>query len=145
MQEGDVFNVIKIRESLDAMKRRYGENGYINFVATPNTEVDDSTRRISLIFELDQGKQFRIATVDVHGLDPGREATLLSKLHPGDFFRNSVVADAVLSLAPGLSDEDLQKSFSLRKNEKSGTVTITVDASHQASAASQPEAELDEP
>lgn len=64
LQEGDVFNVAKIRESLDAMHRRYVENGYINFVTTPNTEVNDATQRISIIFELDQGKQFRISKVE---------------------------------------------------------------------------------
>jgi outer membrane protein assembly factor BamA len=129
------------------MKRRYAENGYINFVATPSTEVDDSTRRISLIFELDQGKQFRIAKVEVQDLDPGRKAALLSKFHPGDIFRNSEIEEAVQSLAPGLSlsNEDLQKSFSLYKNEKSATVTIVVDLSHQASAESQPETDLDDP
>jgi outer membrane translocation and assembly module TamA len=81
LQEGDVFNVVKIRESLDAMKRRYGENGYIDFVATPVTEVDDTTQRISLIFEFDQTKQFRIDALEMHGLDPSREAALTSKLH----------------------------------------------------------------
>lgn len=147
LQEGDVFNTTKIRESLDAMKRRYGENGYFNFVATPNTEVDDSTRRISLIFEFDQGNQFRISNVEVYGLDPAREAILTSKLRAGDIFRTSVFEDAVQSLAPGrsLSNEDLMKSFSLRKNEKSATVTIIVDLNHQASAESQPETELDDP
>jgi outer membrane protein assembly factor BamA len=147
LQEGDVFNVTKIRESLDAMKGRYGENGYINFVATPNTEVNDSTQRISIIFEFDQGKQFRISQVEVHGLDPGRGAALRSKLHPGDIFRKSVIEDAMQSLAPGLglSDEDLQKSFSLRKDEKSGTVTIIVDRGHQRSAESQPGTDMDEP
>jgi outer membrane protein assembly factor BamA len=81
LQEGDVFNVVKIRESLDAMKRRYVENGYIDFVATPVTEVDDTTQRISLIFEFDQTKQFRIDALEMHGLDPSREAALTSKLH----------------------------------------------------------------
>lgn len=129
LQEGDVFNVARIRESLDAMHRRYGENGYINFVATPNTEVNDATQRISLIFELDQGKQYRIGQVEVHGLDPRREAALTSELHPGDIFRNSTVEDAVQSLAPGISADDLKKVLSLHKNEKSGTVAITVDFS----------------
>ncbi len=145
LQEGDVFNVAKIRESLDAMHRRYVENGYINFVTTPNTEVNDATQRISIIFELDQGKQFRISKVEVHGLDPGREAVLLSKLHPGDIFRNSAVEDAVQSLAPGLSADALRESLRLHKNEKSGTVAITVDLSRQTSPESQPETDLDEP
>lgn len=145
LQEGDVFNTTKIRESLDVIKRRYGENGYINFVAAPVTEVDDSTRRISLIFDLDQGRQFRISNVQVHGLDTGREAALLSKLHPGDIFRNSAFKDAVQSLAASLSDDDLYKAFSLRKSEKSATVTIIVDLSHQSSAESQPETDMDEP
>ena len=145
LQEGDVFNVAKVRESLDAMHRRYGESGYIDFVATPVTEVSDSTQRISLIFELDQGRQYRISQVEVHGLDPGRELTLLSKLHPGDIFRKSVVEDAVKSLAPGLNlgDEDLQKSVSLRTSQKSDTVAIIIDLSHPTTATSQPDPDPD--
>jgi outer membrane protein assembly factor BamA len=89
LQEGDVFNVTKIRDSLDAIHRRYIEYGYFNFVATPVTEVNDSKQRISLIFELDQGKQFRISKVEVRGSVPGSEAKLISKLHPGDIFKPS--------------------------------------------------------
>jgi len=127
LQEGDVFNVTKIRDSLDAIHRRYIEYGYFNFVATPVTEVNDSKQRISLIFELDQGKQFRISKVEVRGSVPGSEAKLISKLHPGDIFKPSVVEDSVRAIAPGLSDEELKKALSLRKNEKTGTVAIIVD------------------
>jgi outer membrane protein insertion porin family len=145
LQEGDVFNVTKIRESLDAIARRYGEYGYINFITTPVTEVNDSTQRVSIIFELDQGRRFRISKVEVHGLDPGKEAVLASRLHPGDIFRNSLVEDAAKAMAPDLSDDELKKALNLRKDEKNGTVAIIVDLSQRPSPESESETELDEP
>jgi outer membrane protein assembly factor BamA len=42
LEEGDIFNVTKIRESLDAMKKLYSSFEYINFAATPITDVDDA-------------------------------------------------------------------------------------------------------
>jgi outer membrane protein assembly factor BamA len=70
MNEGDVFSAAKIRASLDALNHSYRSNGYIDFVAEPLIDVDDSHQRISLIMELDQQKQFRLGKIEVFGLDP---------------------------------------------------------------------------
>jgi outer membrane protein assembly factor BamA len=127
LQEGEVFNVTKIRDGLDAMRSRYKEYGYINFVTTPITVMNDATQRVSVTFELEQGKQFRIGKVEVHGIDPGRAAVLASRLHPGDIFRNSMVENAVKAMAPGLSDDELFHMLSLRKDEKEATIAVVVD------------------
>jgi len=127
LQEGDIFNVTKVRESLDAMKRLYDSHGYINFVAIPVTEADDATQRISLLMELDEGKQFRVGKVSVFGLEPGKAAALTSRVKPGDVFQSSLVEAFVKANIPAFLDVTSSEVLDLRRNQKSGTVDIIAD------------------
>jgi outer membrane protein assembly factor BamA len=127
LQEGDIFNVTKIRESLDALKKLYSAYAYINFVSTPITDVDDAALRVSLMMELAEGKQFRVRTVEVFGLKPSKAAMLTSTVKPGDLFQDSVVEAFVKENLPGFLDVTRSEVLDLRKNEKEGTVDIVVD------------------
>jgi hypothetical protein len=127
LQEGDIFNATKIRESLDAMKRLYDSDGYINCVVTPITEVDDSARIVSLIMEVDEGKQFRVGKVEVLGLEPGKANALTSRVRQGDVFQYSLVEEFIKANIPGFLDVVSSEVPKLRKSEKDGTVDIVVD------------------
>jgi hypothetical protein len=127
LQEGDRFSTEKIRESLDAMKKFYGSYGYINFVATPVTEVDDATQRISLLMELDEGKQFRVRKVEVFGLPPSKAAMLTSALQPGDVFNRSVADEFVEANMTALPEGASRHVLGIQGDEREGTVDIVVD------------------
>ena len=127
LQEGDLFNVTKIRESLESLHRLYVSHGYTNFVATPVTEVEDDARRISLVFELSEGRQFRVSKVEVLGLEPSKAALLTSTVKPGDVFQYSLVEAFVKANLPEFLDVNSSEVLDLRKNEKEGTVDIVVD------------------
>jgi len=86
LKEGDLFSADEIRKSLDALRHCYSTKGYIDFVASPLTEIDDGTRRISLIMELEQEKQFRLGKVEVFGQNPALVALFNSKFKSGDVF-----------------------------------------------------------
>ncbi len=127
LQEGDIFDVAKIRESIDGMMKLYHSHGYVNFVATPETEADDATQHISLRMELDEGKQFRVRKVEVIGLKPSEAAMLTSKVKPGDFFQYSLVEAFVKANLPEFLDVTSSEVLTMRKNEKEGAVDIVVD------------------
>jgi outer membrane protein assembly factor BamA len=55
---GDIFDVEKVRESIENLRRFYADNGYTNFTPVPNTEVLDSRNRIRLTVTLDEGPRF---------------------------------------------------------------------------------------
>jgi outer membrane protein assembly factor BamA len=125
MNEGDIFSADKIRKSLDALRDLYGSDGYIDFVAAPLTEIDDgSEHRISLVMELAQQKQFRLAKIEVFGPNPAVETLLKSKLKPGDAYNWKAIEDFLkenkVLLPPNISPEDLE----LRRNVKDGTVDL---------------------
>ena len=88
LREGDVLNVEKIREGLDALKRLYGRRGYIDFVASPQTEIDDEHQTLSLLFDLNEERQYRIGKIEIYGLDASLQNALNRKMKVGDIFDN---------------------------------------------------------
>jgi outer membrane protein assembly factor BamA len=122
MGEGDVFSAEKIREGLDALRDLYGSHGYIDFVATPLTDIDESRQRISLIMELDQQKQFRVASVEVYGLDQKMETLLKSELKSGDVYNWQVVEDFLKQNASTLPPDISPSDIELHRDVKRGTV-----------------------
>jgi outer membrane protein assembly factor BamA len=125
MSEGDIFAADKIRMSLDALKRLYGSQGYIDFVVMPITEIDDGPEhRISIVMELDQEKQYRLSKIEVLGPNPAIETLLKSKLKPGDIFNPEAIENLLKEnesvLPPDISPKDVE----LRRNVKNGTVDL---------------------
>jgi len=88
---GDILRAQKIQEALDALKDLYGSRGYIDFVATPLTDIDDETGRTSIIMELDQEKRFRLAEIEMLGTDPNMVALVNAKFKPGDVFSSQLI------------------------------------------------------
>ena len=77
MQDGDVFSARNIRYGLDALHKLYGEQGYMDMVADPLTDVDNAHQTVSIMFELDEQRQFRIGRLEVYGLDTKTASALV--------------------------------------------------------------------
>jgi outer membrane protein assembly factor BamA len=124
LKEGDLFSAEKIRESLDALRNFYSANGYIDFVASPLTEIDDGARRISLIMELEQEKQFRLGKVVVFGQNPTLVTLFESKFKPGDIFDERSARDFIKEHKAELPPNTLPEDLWLRRNVRTGTVDL---------------------
>jgi outer membrane protein assembly factor BamA len=124
MSEGGILSASKLREGLDALRNLYASHGYIDFVTTPLTEIDDSRQRVSLVMEVDQQKQFRVASVEVHGLDQKMETLLKSKLKPGDVYNWQVVEDFLKQNASALPPDISPSDIELHRDVKKGTVDL---------------------
>jgi hypothetical protein len=87
LQPGDIFAAESIRRTLEALKQLYASRGYIDFVATPITEIDEATHhRIDMIMELDQQMQFRIGRVEVLTSNPVVRAAVDAQIKTGEVF-----------------------------------------------------------
>lgn len=125
--DGQIFDMVKLREGMQAIQTLYARHGYIDETVSPETIVHDSTDTINLRLVVDQGKQFRIAQVQAPGLDPSLLPTLQSKLKRGSVFNPDVIRefyqDEATDIVSGASPSDLQ----VRRNEKAGTVDLLLD------------------
>jgi outer membrane protein assembly factor BamA len=125
---GEIFNVALIRNGIEALTKLYGSDGYIDFTAVPDTEVDDDLRPlISLVFTLDPEQQFHVGKVEIMALDPKLEPRLRGLVRPGDTFNPEAVEDFFKenksALPSGLSPDDVR----VLRNVKAGIVDLAFD------------------
>ncbi len=127
LQEGDLFDVAKLRASFDALKGRYRDAGYIDFTSEPQFDIDDDKGIINLVLRLDESKQFRIAKVEVFGVDSNIESALRSAAPVGEVFNYDRILAAIdenkSRLPQGAGPDDIEVSRDL----KSGTVGVRLN------------------
>ncbi len=128
IQRGEIFSREKVAKGLDELRRLYGTEGYINFTAVPDTEFDDASGNINLNIDVDEGKQFRVRSVEILGLDPGVEARVLGdiELKPGDTYSSEVWERSFMKfhdLAPNPDPNAVDKKL----DERDGWVDVVLD------------------
>lgn len=81
---GDIFNTQKVRVGLEDLRELYSSQGYIDFTPVPNTQTDEETATISLLIDLDEGKQFHFGKLVLDGEEPqaGTAARLTAAWKP---------------------------------------------------------------
>ena len=80
IQRGEIFSREKITEGLENLRRLYGTHGFINSVSVPNTEFEENDSVANLTIDVDEGRQFRVRTIEVLGVDPETKQHILENL-----------------------------------------------------------------
>ena len=128
LKDGDVFDRTAIGNGLENLRRAYGEFGYVNSTAVPDTRFNEERQTISLEIDLNEGKQFYVSRIDI--MDESGFQNVLKDIivKPGDVYDQRLV-DLFLrhsvSLLP--HDASLEPRFNLRLNERASTVAIRYD------------------
>jgi len=132
IQAGEIFNTAKIRLGLENLRRLYGSMGYLTFTPVPDTVVDDNEATVALTIDVDEGKQYRVATLKIFGLDWERTTKLLCgwPVKPGMIYRSEAIERFFERnqawLPPGSTPV---VNLERRMNEKSGTVDVFLNFS----------------
>ncbi|HVZ19183.1 MAG TPA: POTRA domain-containing protein [Terriglobales bacterium] len=133
MQSGEIFDVEKIRQGFKALQHLYCTQGYINFIPIPNTEIDDEHSLVSMVFDLDEGDQFRVGRIDLDGLEPfpgaGKQILDSWNAHRGEIYTcdwwKTYMADKVdPSLRPITEHGDLLSEISV--DHSAHTVNVSL-------------------
>ena len=127
LQKGQIFNADKIRKSLDNLRQLYATQGYIDFTAEPEFDINESTRRISLALVLDQQKQFRVGRIVVLGLDSKTEKALLSMIQPRDVFDPDALRQFLAENKSALPWDASLADIKVVRNVKTGIADLTFD------------------
>ena len=123
MQEGEVFDVSKIREGLEAIGRLYGSKGYIDAMPEPEATIDESDLRIDLLIKVDQQQPYRIAKTTFLGLRANGqgEPKLPQKIE--DLFNSALWQDFFKDNKPHLPpDASPEKNMQMQKNVRDATL-----------------------
>ena len=132
IQDGDIFNREKISKGIEALRKAYGELGYINFTSLPDTKVDEQKKTINLEIDLDEGKQFYVRRIEFEGNTTTRDKVIRREvvLEEGQAYNSRLWELSLLRLNqlgyfeqlkpddPNVTDRKL--------NEKDGAVDLTL-------------------
>jgi outer membrane protein insertion porin family len=130
LKEGDLFSVDKIRKAMQNYTKLYGEFGFIDFTPTPQTDVDNATKRVNLTMEFDEQKQFYVHRIDIAGNVTTRDKVIRREilLDEGDLFNNRLWEVSILRLNQLDYFEPLkpETAAETKRNLKDGTVDLTL-------------------
>jgi outer membrane protein assembly factor BamA len=127
LRDGDIFSGQKVREGLDALRKYYRSDGYIDFVSVAEFKIDELHQQITLVIVLQEGPQFRFGNIEVLGLDSALENELRSKIRSGDLVNFQLIVDFYQEHKSELPDEDLPEDTAFIPHIKEGTADALFD------------------
>jgi outer membrane protein insertion porin family len=130
MGVGDVFSTDKLRKGIEAMRKTYGQFGFIDFVPEPSFDIIPNSDQIDLTLTADEGKQFFIRRIDFSGNTTTRDKVIRREilLDEGDMFNTQLWDLSILRLNQLGYFEMLKKeeAADIKRNLNPPTVDITL-------------------
>lgn len=128
IQRGEIFSREKIAKGLENLRRLYGAQGYINFTPFPNTQFDEINGTVNLEVDIDEGRQFRVRSLEVLGVPPETKELILQELNvkPGDVYTGEM-SDHLLAKFPGLVENTDPDMMQKKLDEADGWVDVVLD------------------
>ncbi len=130
LHEGDIFAVDKVRKALEDYRKLYGQFGYIDFTATPITDVDEPTKTVNLTLEFDEQKQFYVRHIEFQGNVTTRDKVIRREilLDEGDVFNNRLWEISILRLNQLDYFEPIkaEQHAEIKRNLKEGSVDVVL-------------------
>jgi outer membrane protein insertion porin family len=76
IKDGEIFDRSKVAKGLEALRKAYGQIGYINFTSIPDTRFDETKKQVFLDIDLDEGKQFSVRRIEFAGNTTTRDKVI---------------------------------------------------------------------
>ncbi len=129
LKTGDVFNLGKVRKSIENFQKLYGAYGYINFTATPDIEPDNKKKVINLALDFEEEKQYFVHRIEFSGNTKTRDKVIRRELllDEGNVFSSELWDLSVLRVNQlGFFDQVKKEDYEIRQNKKESNVDIVV-------------------
>jgi len=99
-KDGDWFNAQLFGKGLDALKKAYGEGGFINMVGAPTPTVDRVRHIVSLNIDIDEGKKFYVSRLEFTGNSITRDKVVRREMlvEEGQVYNSRLVDLSLLRL-----------------------------------------------
>ncbi len=127
LREGQIFDVSKVREGLDAIYRNYSSKGFVDATSEPITEIDEARGTISLTIKVDEQQQYRVGRFEILGLDQELESQLKSILKPGEFYNSKLVYGFFTEHKAVLPNDVWPESMRINRDARTGLLSGVFD------------------
>ena len=132
IKDGDIFSKEKVAKGLENLRKAYGEYGFINFTAVPETRFDDEKKQVFLDIDVDEGKQFYVRRIEFQGNTTTRDKVIRREiaLEEGNVYNSRLWELSLLRLNQlGYFDQlkpDDPNTTVRQLDEKDGLVDLTL-------------------
>jgi outer membrane protein insertion porin family len=129
LKTGDVFNLGKVRKSIENFQKLYGAYGYINFTAEPDIEPDTKKKVINLALDFEEEKQYLVHRIEFDGNTKTRDKVIRRELlvDEGNIFSSELWELSTLRVNQlGFFDPIKKEDYEIRQNKKDATVDVIV-------------------
>ena len=129
LQHGDLFDEPELWNGMASITRIYRAKGFIDMISKREEKIDEKSWLVNVVFEVDEGRQYHVRTVEAHGLTSTLEQALKSQFVPGEVFDIGAFRNFVREHSPELpkavpfDDARIQ----VRRDATNATVDILVD------------------
>lgn len=133
IKQGQVFDLSRVKKSLDDYKKVYGNFGYINFVGDPDIEPDRRRHVINLTLNFDEGDQYFVHRIEFTGNNKTRDKVIRREilLDEGNLFSTglwdvSIIRMNQLGYFDVIKNTPQEKDYEITQNTQKKTVDILV-------------------
>jgi outer membrane protein insertion porin family len=130
LHEGDVFSTAKVRKAIEDYGKAYGQYGFIDFTAEPETIIDEDAKRINLTMRFNEEKQYYVRRIDFSGNTTTRDKVIRRELllDEGQLFNKRAWEISILRLNQLDYFERIEadKAVEIKRNTKEGTVDLNL-------------------
>ncbi|MDQ2925442.1 MAG: outer membrane protein assembly factor BamA [Acidobacteriota bacterium] len=128
LKDDDYFNSSLFGKGVEALRKAYGQGGYINMVGTPSPTIDEAKKTVSLNIDIDEGKQFYLSRIEFTGNSITRDKVIRRELlvEEGQAYNSQLVDLSLLRLNQLNYFETLKadQDVETRQNADAGTVDL---------------------
>jgi outer membrane protein insertion porin family len=127
-KDGEIFNMTAFQKGLEALRKAYGQMGYINFVAIPTPSFDDAKHTVTWNLDIDEGKQFTVARIEFQGNTVTRDFVIRRELllQEGQVYNSHLWELSLLRLnqLQYFNELRMEQDSTTQQNTEAGTVDL---------------------
>jgi outer membrane protein insertion porin family len=130
LHQGDIFSTAKIRKALEDYTKAYGQYGFIDMTAEPETDIDETNKVINVVLKFTEEKQYYVRRIDFSGNTTTRDKVIRRELllDEGQLFNKRAWEISILRLNQLDYFERIEadKAVEIKRNTKEGTVDLNL-------------------
>jgi outer membrane protein insertion porin family len=128
LKDGDWFNATLFQKGIEALRKAYGEGGFINMIGTPTPRFDEAKKLVYFDIDVDEGKKFYISRIEFSGNTITRDKVIRREIlvEEGQVYNSRLVDLSLLRLNQLNYFDTLktEESVETRQNSDAGTVDL---------------------
>jgi outer membrane protein insertion porin family len=134
-KKGNIVNFKRIKDTLEEIKKIYGNYGYINFSYLTEQNFDDKNKTYDLNLNFEPDKQFLVRRINFLGNTKTLDKVMRREfvLEEGKVFSSGALDNSILRLNQlGFFDKIEEKDYEVKPDEKKGTVDVDVNVKEKS-------------